>query len=110
MDSFLPILNLFDSDTPHSTAAPFQNIENQESKDGIMMNELAKIFLDKTCYIHTSNADLVFTEGIIKKVEGSWLLFETKKGLQAVNLNYVVRIEEILPKKDKSKKRKDPWE
>ena len=65
------------------------------------MLELAKRFLEKECIIYTFNNQL---EGIIKEVNGNALLIEKNGTLEAVNLDFVVRIREYPRKKDGKKK------
>ena len=65
------------------------------------MLELAKRFLEKECIIYTFNNQL---EGIVKEINGNALLIEKNGTLEAVNLDFVVRIREYPRKKDGKKK------
>ena len=65
------------------------------------MLELAKRFLEKECIIYTFNNQL---EGIIKEINGNAMLIEKNGTLEAVNLDFVVRIREYPRKKDGKKK------
>lgn len=65
------------------------------------MLELAKRFLEKECIIYTFNNQL---EGIVKEINGNALLVEKNGTLEAVNLDFVVRIREYPRKKDGKKK------
>ena len=76
-------------------------IRRKKRKEPIEMLELAKRFLEKECIIYTFNNQL---EGIIKEVNGNALLIEKNGTLEAVNLDFVVRIREYPRKKDGKKK------
>jgi len=65
------------------------------------MLELAKRFIDKECIIYTFNNQL---EGVIKEISGNALMIEKKGMLEAVNLDFVVRIREY-PRNKKGKKK-----
>lgn len=65
------------------------------------MLELAKRFLEKECIIYTFNNQL---EGIVKEINGNALLIEKNGTLEAVNLDFVVRIREYPRKKNGKKK------
>lgn len=76
-------------------------IRRKKRKEPIEMLELAKRFLEKECIIYTFNNQL---EGIIKEINGNALLIEKNGTLEAVNLDFVVRIREYPRKKDGKKK------
>ena len=65
------------------------------------MLELAKRFIDKECIIYTFHNQL---EGVIKEISGNALMIEKKGMLEAVNLDFVVRIREYPKKKNGKKK------
>ena len=65
------------------------------------MLELAKRFIEKECIIYTFNNQL---EGVIKEISGNALLIEKKGMLEAVNLDFVVRIREYPRNKNGKKK------
>ena len=65
------------------------------------MLELAKRFIEKECIIYTFNNQL---EGVIKEISGNALMIEKKGMLEAVNLDFVVRIREY-PRNKKGKKK-----
>ena len=66
-------------------------IQRKKRKESIEMLELAKRFIEKECIIYTFNNQL---EGVIKEISGNALLIEKKGMLEAVNLDFVVRIRE----------------
>ena len=77
-------------------------IKNKQRKDKAYMLELAKRFIDKECLIYTFNSNQI--EGVIKEVSNGALLVEKKGTLEAVNLDFVVRIREYPRNKDGKKK------
>ncbi|MFR2136885.1 MAG: DUF6897 domain-containing protein [Pseudoruminococcus massiliensis] len=66
------------------------------------MLELAKNFIDKECIIYTFNNSLI--QGNIKEISKNALLLETGNTVEAVNLDFVVRIREYPRKKNGKKK------
>ena len=77
-------------------------IKNKQRKDKAYMLELAKRFIDKECLIYTFNSNQI--EGVIKEVSNGALLVEKKGTLEAVNLDFVVRIREY-PRNKKGQKK-----
>ena len=75
-------------------------IQRKNRKEQAEMLELAKRFIEKECIIYTFNNQL---EGTIKEISGNALLIENKGKLEAVNLDFVVRILEY-PRKKNGKK------
>jgi hypothetical protein len=65
------------------------------------MVELCKKFIDKECIIYTYNSQIVAT---LKEVTDGALLIEEKGDVQAVNVDFVVRIREDPKKKNGKKK------
>ena len=76
------------------------HIQRKNRKEQTEMLELAKRFMEKECIIYTFNNQL---EGTIKEISGNALLIENKGKLEAVNLDFVVRIREY-PRKKNGKK------
>ena len=66
------------------------------------MLELAKNFIDKECIIYTFNGSSI--QGTIKEISKNSLLLETGNTVEAVNLDFVVRIREYPRKKNGKKK------
>lgn len=77
------------------------HILKKKRKGCTEMLELAKRFIEKECIIYTFNNQLV---GIIKEIEGNALMIEKNGVLEAVNLDFVVRIREYPKKKNGKKK------
>lgn len=68
----------------------------------VFMKELATRFIEKECFINTINSQMI---GTIKEVTEKGLLLEnSSKVLEAINLDYVLRICEIPRKKNGKKK------
>lgn len=68
------------------------------------MKELAKHFVGKDCQIYTVTNDSDPVKGTISEVTDEGILLEYNGGLQAINLEYLTRIQEIV-KKPKGKQK-----
>ena len=77
------------------------HILKKKRKETTEMLELAKRFIEKECIIYTFNNQLV---GTIKEIEGNALMIEKNEVLEAVNLDFVVRMREYPKKKNGKKK------
>jgi hypothetical protein len=75
---------------------------NLNSKEKEQMTELAKKFIDKKCIIYSLNDNQI--TGVIKEVSDGALLIEKDGNLQAVNLDFIVRIREYPTKKNGKEK------
>ncbi len=53
------------------------------------MTELIKNYIGKECVIYTMSAQLT---GVIKAVEEGWVSVESGKAIEALNLDYIIRI------------------
>ena len=67
------------------------------------MIELAKRFIGKECIIYAFDSNHQF-EGIIKEVTDGAILIEKDEKLEAINLDFVIRIREY-PRNKKGKKK-----
>ena len=65
------------------------------------MAELAKRYIEKDCVIYTVNSQLT---GVIKEVSDSAIWIDNKGSLEAVNLDFVIRIREYPKNKNGKKK------
>ena len=83
--------------------AVIQHIKKKREDNGTM-KELAKQFMGKKCIIYTVADNFGNIQGVIKDVNDTGLTVENKQGLQAVNLDYVVRIREYPKTKNGKKK------
>ena len=68
------------------------------------MKELAKRFIGKKCIVYTVIDTTGTVTGVIKEVDDTGILIENKNELQAVNLEYIIRIREFPHKKNGKEK------
>ena len=80
-----------------------QIIKKRKLEDNAEMKELAKRFIDKECLISSFDSNHQF-EGVIKEVSDSAILVEKNGTVEAINLDFVIRIREF-PKNKKGKKK-----
>lgn len=79
-----------------------ENISKMKNGEDNKMRELALTYISKYCLIYTLSVGTV--EGTIKEVKDNGLSIETPTGLEAINLDLVVRIREYpVNKKGKRK-------
>ncbi len=78
-------------------------IQNKKTKGNKEMLELAKNFLGKDCLIYAFDGSHQFS-GIIKEVTEGAILLETASGMEAINLDFVIRIREYPKNKNGKKK------
>lgn len=76
-------------------------IKKRRSEERVRMTEFAKKFIDKECIIYTFNSQI---NGTVKEVADGALLVENGGTLEAVNIDFVVRIREYPKKKNGKKK------
>ena len=77
-------------------------IKKRTSEDKTKMLELAKKFIDKDCVIYAFDGR--HFDGIIKDVADGAVLIEKEGGLEAINLDFVIRIREYPRNKNGKKK------
>lgn len=77
-------------------------IEKRKMEDNTQMKELAKKFIDKDCVIYAFDSNYKF-DGVIKEVTDGAILLEKNGKIEAINLDFVIRIREY-PKNRKGKK------
>ena len=80
-----------------------QIIKRRKMEGNTEMKELAKRFIDKECLISSFDSNHQF-EGVIKEVSDSAILVEKNGTVEAINLDFVIRIREF-PKNKKGKKK-----
>ena len=78
-------------------------IKRRKMEGNTEMKELAKRFIDKECLISSFDSNHQF-EGVIKEVSDSAILVEKNGTVEAINLDFVIRIREF-PKSKKGKKK-----
>ena len=72
-------------------------------EDKRKMIELARRFIGKECLIYAFDSNHQF-EGVIKEVTDGAILIEKEEKLEAINLDFVIRIREY-PRNKKGKKK-----
>ena len=77
-------------------------IKKRKMEGNTEMKELAKRFIDKECLIYSFNSNQF--EGVIKEVTEGAILVEKGGTVEAINLDFVIRIREF-PKNKKGKKK-----
>ena len=80
-----------------------QIIKKRKMEGNTEMKEFAKRFIDKECLISSFDSNHQF-EGVIKEVSDSAILVEKNGAVEAINLDFVIRIREF-PKNKKGKKK-----
>ena len=78
-------------------------IKNRKLEGNIETKELAKRFIDKECVISSFDGNHQY-EGIIKEVTDGAILVEKDGKIEALNLDFVIRIREY-PRNKKGKKK-----
>ena len=81
-----------------------QTIQKRKAGGNIEMKELAKRFIDKECVISSFDGNHQY-EGVIKEVTDGAILVEKNGKIEALNLDFVIRIREYPRKKNGKKKR-----
>ena len=80
-----------------------KTIQKRSSEDNAKMIELAKRFIGKECLISAFDSSHQF-DGVVKEVSDNAILIEKNEKLEAINLDFVIRIREY-PKNKKGKKK-----
>ncbi len=80
-----------------------QIIEKRRLGSDTEMKELAKRFIDKECLLYSFDGSHQY-EGTIKEVTDGAILIEKEGKLEAVNLDFVIRIREYPRNKNGKKK------
>lgn len=78
-------------------------IEKRKKGDNAEMKELAKRFIDKECLIYSFDGNHQYT-GVVKEVTDGAVMIEKDGKLEAINLDFVIRIREFPVKKNGKKK------
>ena len=77
-------------------------IDKRRTEERPKMIELAKRFLEKECIIYSFDGHQL--EGIIKEATDGAILIEHNGNLEAINLDFIIRIREYPKKKNGKKK------
>jgi len=86
----------------HKAVVVRKIIEKRKRGDDTKMKELAERFIEKECLIYSFDAHQY--EGIIKEVTDGAVLIEKNGKLEAINLDFVIRIREYPKNKNGKKK------
>ena len=78
-------------------------VKKRKMEGNTEMKELAKRFMDKECIIASFDGNHQY-EGIIKEVTDGAILLEKDGKIEALNLDFVMRIREYPRKKNGKKK------
>ena len=78
-------------------------MQKKKSEDKAKMVELAKRFIDKECLVYAFDSSHQF-QGTIKEVTDGAILLDNNGKLEAINLDFVIRIREY-PTNKKGKKK-----
>jgi len=78
-------------------------IEKRELGGNSEMKELAERFIDKDCVIYSFDGNHQYM-GVIKEVTDGAILVEKEGKIEALNLDFVIRIREYPRKKNGKKK------
>ena len=100
---FLICLIIFLFRSRETKIAVIHNLKKRR-KDNFNMKELAKRFIGKKCIIYTVTDTASTIIGVINEVDDTGILLESKNELQAVNLEYIIRIREYPRKKNGKEK------
>lgn len=85
-------------------AAVINHRLNHNNKEIVRMKKLAEKFIGRDCLVYTITSDSNSVKGVITEVTDSGLLIDCNGNTQAVNLEYITRIQE-WPKNAKGKKK-----
>ena len=80
-----------------------QTIKKRKAGGNTEMKELAKRFIDKECVISSFDGNHQY-EGVIREVTDGAILLEKNGKIEALNLDFVIRIREYPRKKNGKKK------
>ncbi len=78
-------------------------IKKRKTGGNVEMKELAKKFIDKECIISSFDGNHQY-DGVIKEVTEGAVLVEKGGKLEAINLDFIMRIREYPRKKNGKKK------
>ena len=79
-----------------------QLIKNKNSKEKLEMTELARRFIGKECIVYTFNGSNI--DCTVKEVTDGAILVEKKGIVEAINIDFIMRIREYPKNKNGKKK------
>ena len=86
-------------------AAVKQTLKKRKTEEEAKMVELTKLFIGKDCLIYAFDSNHQF-DGVIKEVSDNAILIEKNEKIEAINLDFVIRIREYPTDKKGKKKSK----
>ena len=84
-------------------AAVKQTLKKRKTEEEAKMVELTKQFIGKDCLIYAFDSNHQF-DGVIKEVSDNAILIEKNEKIEAINLDFVIRIREYPTDKKEKKK------
>ena len=80
--------------------AALRRLIARRKRGGKPMTEMLDCYIGKECIVYTMNSQV---SGVIKEIRDGWLKLDNGKDVDAVNLDYVIRVREY-PRNKKGKK------
>lgn len=100
---FLVLFLVFWQQSQQKKALLYRQITSKKKrKEDAIMLELAKRFIGKQCLINAFDTQIT---GTIKEVTDGAVLIDNGKGMEVINLDFIVRIREYPQTKSGKKKR-----
>ena len=99
---FVMFFLIFTALRKNNLVAARNAIKNKKSEDKSQMLELAKKFIGKECLLYAFDGGRF--DGIIKEIADGAVLIEKNGSLEAINLDFVIRIREYPKNKNGKKK------
>lgn len=100
---FIALLILYSTLRNNTAAAAIKAIRRKRQKGTREMLELAKKFIGKECIVYTLGASQQIV-GTVTEISDGAILLQKCDSVEAVNLDFVVRIREYPKKKNGKKK------
>ena len=100
---FIMIMVLYSVCRNRKVVIARKRMKNRKREDKTEMIELAKRFIGKECLVYSFDSSHQF-QGVIKEVSNGAVLIEKDHKVEAINLEYVIRIREYPKKKNGKKK------
>ena len=97
---FLPLIIVLLQQAEGIKTRRIQKIISDRKRGDKNMASVVENYIGKECLVYTMNSQI---SGTVTEVNDGWLVIDTGKGPDAVNLDYVVRVREY-PKNKKGKK------
>ncbi len=96
----LLLLILYQQKKERDSFAFHTAIKMKKRKGAAVMGGVIEAYIGKDCIVYTLNSQV---NGVVKEVRDGWVLIDNGKDIDAVNLEYVVRVRQY-PKNKKGKR------